>query len=91
MTKKLDKETIERDCFIYGIMIGKCPKCGSNNVHDCEARSPIIDNYNLGSDCEVAKKLNDHCVGHCDDSGYLWCLECGTKLSLKNPVLYMFI
>jgi hypothetical protein len=29
--------------------------------------------------CEMLK-INDICVGHCDNCGYLWCLECGNEI-----------
>ncbi len=86
------KETLLCDQFVNQILIGSCPKCGSNNVHDCKAQSPIMVKGFLsgiyrqyGSNCPVAMKLDDSRVAHCDDCNYLWCLECGAELSFEDP------
>lgn len=90
MVRKLDKDTIQRDAFISSMMVGDCPKCGSPNTHDCEAVTFDYDVEGeirkLGSDCEVAKKLDDPTIGHCDDCDYLWCLECDNQLSPQKPL-----
>jgi len=75
--RRYTKEDIERDMFIREIMVGDCPNCGSFNTHDCSK-----DDF----DCEVAKMVDDPTVGHCDDCGYLWCLECGSELTIENHV-----
>ena len=46
------------------IMVGECPKCGSDQVGDCDA-DPEIDNI---------------LVGRCFECGQLWCVECGEPL-----------
>jgi hypothetical protein len=86
------KETLLCDDFVNRILVGDCPKCESNNVHDCESQTPIMEKSVMfetyrqyGSNCPVAKKLNDPGVGHCDDCNYLWCLDCGSELSVENP------
>ena len=96
--KELKQGDIERDYFISRMTVGDCPNCGSNNTHDCEAphfeSGKMIVPYEgyeggkiikLGSECEVARKLDDIGVGHCCDCGYLWCLSCGAELTIENP------
>ena len=99
MNEKLDREAIGHNCFLSRIMVGGCPKCGSENSHTCEA--PISESCKIivpyprvqqedkimrvGSECEIAMKLNNVGVGHCDDCGYLWCLDCGSELSIEEP------
>jgi len=93
-----ERKPLKRDYFISRMMVGNCPNCGSDNTHDCEAPtfvvSPIVPFYEgepkriekMGSECEVARKIDDITVGHCDDCGHIWCLECGNKLTLEKPV-----
>ncbi len=90
--KVLTKEDLLRDEFIREIMVGDCPRCGSPNTHDCSEEEFVPNSLirptsiiRIGSDCEVAKKLDDPTVGHCDDCNYLWCLECGSELSIDEP------
>lgn len=52
-------ELLERDQFVRSIMVGPCPKCGSDNTYDCEC-NPL---------------LEDNTVGHCLDCDTYWCLE----------------
>lgn len=52
---------LEQDKFVRGVMVGTCPRCGSENTYDCE-NNPL---------------LEDITVGHCLDCGTYWCLECG--------------
>lgn len=54
-------QLLERDEFVRGIMVGSCPKCGSEDTYDCE-NNPL---------------LEDNTVGHCLDCETYWCLECG--------------
>jgi len=90
MAEKWNREMrLQRDDFIREIMIGNCPKCGSPNIHDCSAPEFVPDiegkPMKIGSECPVARMLDDPCIGHCDDCGYLWCLECCSGLSIENP------
>ena len=80
----------ERDLFVSRIMVGDCPRCGSSNTHDCQA--PYFDPYpfnspgmivKMGSECWAAREL-DPTIGHCDDCDYLWCIECGSQLSIDE-------
>jgi hypothetical protein len=53
--------------FANRIMVGECPKCGSQNTDDCE------------DDPEIDELL----VGRCHDCGQLWCTECRRLLTPK--------
>ena len=99
-------ETLQCDHAVNQIMIGNCPKCGSSNVHNCEAQTPIMEKsvmnesflkilgtepyHQYGSNCPVAKEIDNNNpgvgigVGHCDDCNYLWCLDCGSELSVED-------
>jgi hypothetical protein len=81
---------LQRDEFLREIFVGNCPRCGSSNTHDCKAPDFALDlegkPMKIGSECSVARMLDNPCVGHCDDCDYLWCLECGCELSMDNPV-----
>ncbi len=91
--EKFDIEKIERDAVISSIMVGNCPKCGSDNAHNCSALKEVparevagfkIPKRTMGYNCPVALRIDDPCVGHCDNCNYIWCLECGTELLLKS-------
>lgn len=56
------------DDFVAAMMIGQCPKCGSESVRDCEG----------------IQGLDDTTVGMCLDCGQRWCLECGALLTNQN-------
>lgn len=47
--------------------------------------SVVKDITRAGSDCPIAKELDDPSIGHCDDCNFLWCLECGLELSIDEP------
>lgn len=86
------KETLQSDAFKNQILVGNCPKCGGDNVHDCEAQTPIMEKnlltegfHQYGYNCPVVKELNNMGVGHCDDCNYLWCLDCGSEVSIEDP------
>jgi hypothetical protein len=55
--------------FVNRIMVGACPKCGSEDTGDCD-HDPEIDNI---------------LVGRCFACGQLWCTECGKLLSKDRP------
>ena len=85
------KKRLESGLFTSQLLIGACPRCGSYNVHDCQAPEfELVQSgkkiLKMGSECEEARKIDDITVGHCDDCGYLWCLECESELSIDNPV-----
>ncbi len=44
------------------IVVGPCPKCGSENTGGCDSPLELI--------------LDDYRVGNCLDCGTYWCLEC---------------
>jgi hypothetical protein len=86
------EEQLSRTLFLNMFLVGECPRCGSNNTHDCEAQHFEVNPLDprelikTGSSCGVAQEVDDITVGHCDDCDYLWCLECGAELSIDSPV-----
>ena len=91
--KYLTKEELERKYFISQILVGECPACGSDNTHDCSKSEYVPSDprikkgiMSVGSDCPVAQKLDDLSIGHCDDCNHIWCLECGSRLSIDEPL-----
>ncbi|MBL7077752.1 MAG: hypothetical protein ISS31_09795 [Kiritimatiellae bacterium] len=56
--------------FVAAVMMGKCPKCGSASVRDCEG----------------VMGLDDATVGMCLDCGQRWCFECGTVFEAGQNV-----
>ncbi len=58
------------DDFANRILVGECPKCGSENTGDCE------------EDPEIDEML----VGRCYDCGQLWCTECRRALKAKDAI-----
>ena len=63
----LRSETAEE--FIDRIMVGECPRCGSEETSHCE-NDPEIDNL---------------LVGRCYKCGQLWCTECRRLLEKASP------
>lgn len=55
--------------FADRILVGDCPKCGSDDTGNCEA------------DPEIGDLL----VGRCFQCGQLWCTECGQLLKHDSP------
>ena len=55
-------ELAERDEFERAVMVGPCPRCGSENTSDCD--NPL-------------ELIRDPTVACCLDCGTYWCLECG--------------
>ena len=54
-------ELIEHDSFAGVAAVKACPRCGSENFHDCED-DPLLEDYT---------------IGNCLDCGIYSCLECG--------------
>jgi hypothetical protein len=84
-------DRIARDSFINEILVGPCPRCGSLNTHDCEAPTFELEEaeekiVKFGSECGVAREIDDNTIGHCDDCDYLGCLECEAELKIDSPV-----
>jgi len=55
--------------FADRIMVGDCPKCGSEETGNCE-NDPDVD-------CIIA--------GRCFACGQLWCTDCGRLLKKEDP------
>ena len=51
--------------FVNQIMVGECPKCGSDKTGDCE-HDPEVD---------------DLTIGRCFECGHLWCSICDTPFT----------
>jgi hypothetical protein len=66
---KAMSESATAEEFANFIMVGPCPKCGSEETGDCEADPEI----------------EDLLVGRCYECGQLWCTECAKELTRKNP------
>jgi hypothetical protein len=62
---RLAEEADSEDEFIRSVFVGDCPECASPETALAE-----------GPDGE-----EDLTVGHCEACGYLWCLECDSRLS----------
>ncbi|MBA7636432.1 hypothetical protein ES703_44051 [subsurface metagenome] len=60
-------ELVERDKFVRAVMVGACPRCGSDNTSDCD--NPL-------------ELVNDPTIAYCLDCGTYWCLECGHVFDL---------
>ena len=57
------------DDFVDRIVVGDCPKCGSEETGNCEADPEI----------------EDFMVGRCYQCGQLWCTECRQLLDRNAP------
>jgi hypothetical protein len=55
-------------------MVGTCPRCGSQNTHDCfydeEEQHPEF------GECPLIKVIDDPIVGHCEECDSVFCIEC---------------
>jgi len=67
-------DLLELDEFTRDVMVGACPKCGSENTCDC-------------ADYPLAPEDNPF-VGHCSDCGTYWCLECGYVFETVEKGIY---
>lgn len=57
-----------REEFVSAVMVGPCPRCGSNKTGD-------DDDFRV-----LDLDPGDVTVGVCAGCGYLWCLDCGAAL-----------
>jgi hypothetical protein len=67
--QKAVEESSTAEEFVNRIMVGECPKCGSEDTGDCD-QDPDIENI---------------LVGRCFACGQLWCTECDRLLEKDNP------
>jgi hypothetical protein len=79
--KQLDPDTLRElkamiesadtaEQFANMIVVGECPKCGSDDTQDCD------------SDPEIQNIL----VGRCLECGHCWCTECRRALDRVKPM-----
>lgn len=59
-----ESSTKNENEFTWEILVGRCPKCGSDKTMDCEG----------------IEGIDDGTVGLCRRCGFLWCTECGSAL-----------
>jgi hypothetical protein len=71
----------------------RCPRCGRYNTHSCKALDRTSGSADFskrvirrGNNCKKTEWLDDATISHCDDCGYLWCLECRAELDIEKPV-----
>jgi len=63
-------DLVGRDESMNQSLAGKCPKCRSANIHDCD--SPL------------EAGVEDPTIGYCVDCETYWCLECGRILDTNE-------
>ena len=73
------REFLELGAFLSKVLVGPCPRCGSLNTHDL-GKDPDY----AGPYCPLTERYDDPTIGHCDDCGYLWCLECGEEITEED-------
>jgi hypothetical protein len=54
-------EWLAKNAFLNALIVGKCPKCGSENT----------------CDCEDVESIENWTVAYCLDCKTYWCSECG--------------
>ena len=84
----MSSDDLNERAFISTIMVGPCPRCGSQNTHDCfydeEEHHPEF------GECPLIKTIDDPIVGHCEECDTVFCIECakvigaGSERSLGN-------
>lgn len=71
------------DCSKEEYVAGPETAISEQRVAEVEVAKDVV---RIGSDCPTAMRLDDLTIGHCDDCSYLWCLECGSELSIDKPM-----
>jgi hypothetical protein len=84
----MSSDDLNERAFISTVMVGPCPRCGSQNTHDCfydeEEHHPEF------GECPLIKAIDDPIVGHCEECDSVFCIECakvigaGGERSLSN-------
>jgi hypothetical protein len=65
---KAMSESASAEEFANRIMVGSCPRCGSDQT----------------SDCDADPEINELLIGRCYECGQLWCTECGKALTRNS-------
>lgn len=75
----MPSEDLNERAFISAMMVGPCPRCGSQNTHDCsyDEEEPHPE---LG-ECPLIKAIDDVLVGHCEECDSIFCIECAKVIS----------
>jgi hypothetical protein len=70
----MSSDDLNERAFISAVMVGPCPRCGSQNTHDCfydeEEHHPEF------GECALIKAIDDPLVGHCEECDSVFCIEC---------------
>lgn len=70
---KMSSDDLSKRAFISTIMVGPCPRCGSQNTHDCfydeEEQHPEFE-------CPLIKAIDGPFIGHCEHCDTVFCIEC---------------
>ena len=84
----MSSDDLNERAFISTVMVGPCPRCGSQNTHDCfydeEEHHPEL------GECPLIKAIDDPIVGHCEECDSVFCIECakvigaGSEKSLND-------
>jgi hypothetical protein len=69
----MSSDDLSKRTFIPAMMVGPCPRCGSQNTHDCfydeEEHHPEFE-------CPLIKAIDDPLIGHCEHCDTVFCIEC---------------
>ena len=78
----MSSDDLNERAFISTIMVGPCPRCGSQNTHDCfydeEKQHPEF------GECPLIKAIDDPLVGHCDECDSVFCIECAKVIGAES-------
>jgi hypothetical protein len=78
----MSSNDLNERAFVSRIMVGPCPRCGSQNTHDCfydeEEYHPDF------GECPLIKAIDDPIVGHCEECDSVFCIECTKVISPAN-------
>jgi hypothetical protein len=73
---------LNEKAFISRVMVGPCPRCGSQNTHDCfydeEEYHPEL------GECPLIKAIDDPIVGHCEECNSVFCIECAKVITASS-------
>jgi len=77
----MSSDDLSKRAFISAMMVGPCPRCGSQNTHDCfydeEEHHPEFE-------CPLIKAVDDPLIGHCENCDTVFCIECQEVISAAS-------